>query len=140
MQTWRIGDVTVTKIIELEAVGGFRFVLPQATREAVLPMQWLHPHFMDEQGRLKASIHTLVVQTPARRIVVDTCLGNDKQGRAVPHWNDRRALSWRILPRLASTARRSTPCSARTCTSTVSAGTPCWWTAAGCRRFRTRAI
>lgn len=88
MQTWRIGDVTVTKILELEAVGGFRFILPQATREAVLPMQWLHPHFMDEQGRLKASIHALVVQTPARRIVVDTCLGNDKQGRAVPHWND----------------------------------------------------
>jgi glyoxylase-like metal-dependent hydrolase (beta-lactamase superfamily II) len=88
MQSWRIGDVTVTKIIELEAVGGFRFILPQATREAVLPMQWLHPHFMDEQGRLKASIHALVVQTPARRIVVDTCLGNDKQGRAVPHWND----------------------------------------------------
>jgi glyoxylase-like metal-dependent hydrolase (beta-lactamase superfamily II) len=88
MQAWRIGDVTVTKIIELEALGGFRFILPQATREAVRPMHWLYPHFMDEQGRLKASIHALVVQTPARRIVVDTCLGNDKQGRAVPHWND----------------------------------------------------
>jgi len=88
MQQWRIGAVTVTKILELEATGGFRFVLPQATREAVLPMRWLHPHFMDEQGRLKASVHALVVETPSRRILVDTCLGNDKQGRAVPHWND----------------------------------------------------
>jgi len=88
MQQWRIGEVTVTKILELEATGGFRFVLPQATREAVLPMQWLHPHFMDEQGRLKASVHALVVETPSRRILVDTCLGNDKQGRAVPTWNN----------------------------------------------------
>jgi glyoxylase-like metal-dependent hydrolase (beta-lactamase superfamily II) len=30
-----------------------------------------------------------VVETPTRRIVVDTGLGNDKQGRAVPVWNDR---------------------------------------------------
>src|SRR5215813_10240884 len=88
MQQWRIGAVTVTKILELEATGGFRFVLPQATREAVLPMRWLHPHFMDEQGRLKASVHALVVEAPSRRILVDTCLGNDKQGRAVPTWND----------------------------------------------------
>jgi glyoxylase-like metal-dependent hydrolase (beta-lactamase superfamily II) len=28
-----------------------------------------------------------VVETPSQRIVVDTCLGNDKQGRKVPTWN-----------------------------------------------------
>ena len=88
MLTWQIGRVTVTKIVELEATGGMGFVLPQATREAVRPMRWMHPHFMDENGRLKASIHALVVATPSRRILVDTCLGNDKQGRAVPGWND----------------------------------------------------
>jgi glyoxylase-like metal-dependent hydrolase (beta-lactamase superfamily II) len=35
------------------------------------------------------SIHSLVVETPTRRIVVDTGLGNDKQGRTVPTWNNR---------------------------------------------------
>jgi len=35
------------------------------------------------------SIHSLVVETPARRIVVDTGLGNDKEGRRVPTWNNR---------------------------------------------------
>jgi glyoxylase-like metal-dependent hydrolase (beta-lactamase superfamily II) len=30
-----------------------------------------------------------VVETPTRRIVVDTGLGNDKQGRGVPVWNNR---------------------------------------------------
>jgi glyoxylase-like metal-dependent hydrolase (beta-lactamase superfamily II) len=86
---WTIGDVTVTKIVELEMTGGSRFLLPQATPEAVLPIAWLQPHFADENGRLRMSIHSFVVETPDRRIVVDTCLGNDKQGRRIPHWNDR---------------------------------------------------
>lgn len=75
---WRIGAVTVTRVLELESVGGSRFVLPQATREAVAHMHWMRPHFMDEAGRLKMSVHALVVETPTRRIVVDTCIGNDK--------------------------------------------------------------
>jgi glyoxylase-like metal-dependent hydrolase (beta-lactamase superfamily II) len=86
---WTIGEVTVTKIVELEMTGGSRFLLPQATPEAVLPIKWLQPHFADENGRLRMSIHSFIVETPDRRIVVDTCLGNDKQGRRIPHWNDR---------------------------------------------------
>ena len=35
------------------------------------------------------SIHSLLVETPSRRIIVDTGLGNDKQGRNVPTWNNR---------------------------------------------------
>jgi glyoxylase-like metal-dependent hydrolase (beta-lactamase superfamily II) len=63
--------------------------LPQATREEILPIAWLRPHFADEEGRLRLSIHSFIVETPDRRIVVDTCLGNDKKGRRIPHWNDR---------------------------------------------------
>ena len=88
MRKWRIGAVTVTKIVELESTGGSRFILPQATREAVLPLQWMKPDFMDDEGRLRMSVHALVIETPSRRIVVDTCIGNDKQGRFVPTWNN----------------------------------------------------
>jgi hypothetical protein len=85
---WKIGDVTVTKVVELEVTGGSRFILPQATYEAVLPIGWLRPHFADERGRLKMSIQALVVETKERRIIVDTCLGNDKEGRRIPGWNN----------------------------------------------------
>lgn len=88
MLKWRVGDVTITKVVEFEAVGGTKFVLPQATREAVLPYQWMYPHFMDEAGRLKMSIHALIIETPQRRIMVDTCVGNDKQ-RDIPTWSQR---------------------------------------------------
>ena len=85
---WRIGAVTVTKIVETEVTGGSRFILPEATYEEILPIAWLRPHFADERGRLKMSIHALVVEAPGRRIVVDTCLGNDKEGRRIPTWNN----------------------------------------------------
>lgn len=86
---WKIGEVTVTKVVEFEMTGGTRFLLPQALYDEVRPIAWLQPHFADAEGRLKMSIHALVVETPSRRILVDTCLGNDKTGRRVPHWNDR---------------------------------------------------
>jgi hypothetical protein len=68
--------------------GGTRFILPQAEPETVLPIEWLRPDFIDATGKLRMAIHALVIETPMRRIIVDTCLGNDKQDRRIPRWND----------------------------------------------------
>ncbi|MGJ4907041.1 MBL fold metallo-hydrolase [Bradyrhizobium sp. HKCCYLS2033] len=87
--SWTIGRVRITKFVELETVGGTRFILPQATPETIRELSWLTPDFATDEGRLKMSIHTLVLETPTMRIVVDTGLGNDKQGRSVPIWNNR---------------------------------------------------
>jgi len=86
MLSWQVGDVRITRILELEATGGSRFILPQATPEVIRQIPWLAPHFADETGRLKMSVHALVVETPSRRIIVDTCIGNDKQ-RDIPTWS-----------------------------------------------------
>ncbi len=84
---WRVGKIAITKVVELEVTGGSRFLLPQATDDEIRPITWLYPDFADERGRLKMSIHALVVETPERRIIVDTCLGNDKEKRRIPTWN-----------------------------------------------------
>ena len=94
---WTVGKVTITKIVELETVGHTRFILPAATHEEIQGMPWLMPRFATEEGRLKMSIHSLVVETPSRRIVVDTGLGNDKQGRIVPSWNNRQTPFLEIM-------------------------------------------
>jgi glyoxylase-like metal-dependent hydrolase (beta-lactamase superfamily II) len=86
---WKIGKVKITKIVELETIGSTRFILPLASNEEIRKLPWLIPHFATEEGRLKMSIHALVVETPSRRIVVDTGLGNDKEGRNIPTWNHR---------------------------------------------------
>src|SRR6202049_2149265 len=86
---WNVGKVKITKIVELATVGSTRFILPLASHGEIRKSPWLIPHFATEEGRLKMSIHSLVVETPTRRIVVDTGLGNDKEGRTVPAWNNR---------------------------------------------------
>jgi glyoxylase-like metal-dependent hydrolase (beta-lactamase superfamily II) len=86
---WNVGKVTITKIVELETVGSTRFILPLASNDEIQKMPWLTPHFATGEGRLKMSIHALMLETPTRRIMVDTGLGNDKQGRNVPTWNNR---------------------------------------------------
>ncbi|MCZ6657620.1 MAG: MBL fold metallo-hydrolase [Gammaproteobacteria bacterium] len=86
MNQWHIGDVKITRIIEMQVTGGSRFILPDATRDACLPMAWMQPHFMDAEGNLIMSIHALIVDTGTRKIVVDTCIGNDKE-RSIPNWS-----------------------------------------------------
>jgi glyoxylase-like metal-dependent hydrolase (beta-lactamase superfamily II) len=87
---WKIGKVGITMVVELETLGHTRFILPLATHEEIQKLPWLIPRFANEEGRLKMSIHSLLVETPTRRIIVDTGLGNDKKGRNVPTWNDRK--------------------------------------------------
>jgi glyoxylase-like metal-dependent hydrolase (beta-lactamase superfamily II) len=84
---WKVGKVKITKIVELETVGGTRFILPQADGEQIRALPWLIPDYANAEGRLKMTIHALVVETPSQRIVVDTCIGNDKENRSVPTWN-----------------------------------------------------
>ena len=85
-EVWRVGDVTISRVVEMEVTGGSRFILPDATRDACRPLTWMQPHFMDAAGNLVMSIHALVVDTGKRRIVVDTCIGNDKE-RDIPAWS-----------------------------------------------------
>jgi glyoxylase-like metal-dependent hydrolase (beta-lactamase superfamily II) len=89
--TWRVGDITITKLLEREesvrASGGERSGLPDAFPEAVKQIPWLIPDFATAEGHLRMSIHALLVQTPTMRLVVDTCVGNDKT-RAIPEWNE----------------------------------------------------
>ena len=81
---WQIGNVKITRIVEGESAGPM-FLLPDATPENILAIPWLQPHFADEKGNCIISIHALVLETPDRKIVVDTCLGNDKE-RAIGMW------------------------------------------------------
>ena len=79
MLQWTIGEVTVSSVTEMYdiPIPGPVFI-PAATPDAVLAVDWLRPRFADEAGNLLLRIQALVVESRGRRIVVDTCLGNDK--------------------------------------------------------------
>jgi glyoxylase-like metal-dependent hydrolase (beta-lactamase superfamily II) len=85
---WKVGAVTITKIVELEGAGGTKFILPQAKPELIREMRWLMPRYATGEGKLKISIHAYVLEAGGRRIVIDTCLGNNKEDRHIPLWNN----------------------------------------------------
>ena len=78
MLHWQVGDVRITQLIELTERGGKLELLPDATRENLAAIPWLRPHFLTPDAKLLINIQMLVIETPARRMVVDTCIGNDK--------------------------------------------------------------
>jgi len=42
-------------------------------------MPWLYPHFVSADDRtLNLSVHALLVEAPRMRLLVDTCIGNDR--------------------------------------------------------------
>ena len=86
MNQWKIGDVKITRVIESEAVWEGTMLLPNATLENVKKEgEWLAP-FASPDGRVKLTIQALIIESQGKRILVDTCIGNDKV-RSNPEWN-----------------------------------------------------
>lgn len=78
-QRWRIGAIRVTRVVELGMPSPPAMLFEGATNALALEHEWLRPDFADEQGNLLYSIQTFVVEACGKTIVVDTCIGNDKE-------------------------------------------------------------
>jgi len=86
MLKWQIGEVTITSVMEMEMPIPGQFICAEASPEALAPHAWLRPHFVDDDGNIILRFQALVVESGGKRIVVDTCIGNDKP-RDMPFWN-----------------------------------------------------
>ena len=84
--SWQIGDVRITRVVELTAERQPEFGYRNLTTEEILGQDWLKPHFATEDGKLISAIQAFVVESRGKRIIVDTCVGNDKQ-RGNPGWH-----------------------------------------------------
>ncbi len=101
MLSWTVGAVKITRVVELEMPVAYSTEHPflaQATPEALRTMPWLYPNFVDEEDRMRLSIHALLVEGPGVRLVVDTCVGNDK---VRPGLLGRKPLSTNFLQQMA---------------------------------------
>ena len=85
---WRVGDVVVTRISELETPTSVKFMFNGVSKEDLLAIDWLQPHFVTPKGYMLFSIHALLIESMGKKIIVDTCLGNDKE-RKVEGWGQR---------------------------------------------------
>lgn len=81
---WNVGDVRITKVVEHELPIPLNGLLVDVGDEVIARNQWLAPDFSTPEGLGKLSIHALVVDTGERRILVDTCVGNLREGLHMP--------------------------------------------------------
>ena len=139
MDQWQVGDVKITRIAELRNVRWPNFVFRSLSADEVREQEWLLPNHATPEGQLISSTHAFVIECGSRKIIVDTCVGNDKV-RKWPAWNDLQdpfCAAWKTrdihpIP--------LTPFFARISTSTTLGGIRNWSTGDGCRHSRTRNI
>jgi len=80
---WKLGSVRVTSVKEIELPIPGAGLVPEATPERLAKHAWLSPRYVTPNGELRLLIQALVVESCGKRIVVDTCVGNDKE-RTLP--------------------------------------------------------
>ena len=84
-----LGEITIARVVEMEGpMMRPQDLLPAAT-PALLDQHraWLEPHYLTSSNVLIMSIQSFVVRTSHQTILVDTCVGNDKQ-RGNPSWTN----------------------------------------------------
>lgn len=86
--TFTVADMTVHRIIEQEqAFLGALDMFPDLTPALLAENRhWLQPAALDAQGLLVLCFQSYVIRTPHYTVLIDSCIGNDKQ-RARPAWN-----------------------------------------------------
>ena len=105
MTVRKLGGATIEKVEEI-CGPGFKphRMFPKFNQEAFDAQKgWMLPEHVEAgSDRLVGSVHTWIVKTPRHTILIDTCLGNDKQ-RTNPGW---RNLDTPFLGRLKACAPR----------------------------------
>jgi glyoxylase-like metal-dependent hydrolase (beta-lactamase superfamily II) len=90
--TFKAGNATIHRIIEMEC--GFTPALEflPGLRKEVLDANrsWLTPAAMDADDNLVLCFQSYVVKTGRHNILVDSCVGNDKDRTARPLWHQKK--------------------------------------------------
>ncbi len=77
---WKIGNVEIISIVELfDFQDDVWVLLKDAEPELLLEHEWLRPHYVTPDGRMRMNFQAFVVTSQGRRIMVDTCIGNDRK-------------------------------------------------------------
>ena len=84
----RIGDLQVQRVVEAEgAFAAVDFLLPAFDKQLLEEHPWLQPSFVDQENRVMMSFHSYVIRTGRHVILVDGCVGNDKERPLRPPWH-----------------------------------------------------
>ena len=80
VKSLRLGEIDIFAVEEFIWEVPHTFLFPDLTDADFAPhMPWLAPRFFSPEGQMLLAVQAFVVRTPHHTIVVDTCVGNDKE-------------------------------------------------------------
>ncbi|HTV78359.1 MAG TPA: MBL fold metallo-hydrolase [Steroidobacteraceae bacterium] len=80
MRTWRVGGVEITRLVEVwKWEDDIWMALEDAKPDLVKTQPWLLPHHVTPEGRMFINFQAFVVRAGSRRIMIDTCIGADRE-------------------------------------------------------------
>ncbi len=85
---WKIGDIEIFQIVEMEGGELIQSTIKSATPENLKKISWLYPNFIDKDGGMKALVQSFLVKSDGKNILIDTCNGNGKQRPGCPTWGN----------------------------------------------------
>lgn len=94
---WRIDDVTIHKIVEIESAYTtidrfFPGITPDTLREH---LSWFkNDGYVESTRQLFLSYHSFIVETPRYTILIDSCVGNNKSCPVRDTWHNKSDTRW----------------------------------------------
>ncbi|HEY6455590.1 MAG TPA: MBL fold metallo-hydrolase [Steroidobacteraceae bacterium] len=80
MKTWKVGQVEITRLVEVWKWEDDIWMVLEDSKPAIVATQpWLLPHHATPEGRMFINFQAFVVKAGKRRIMIDTCIGADRE-------------------------------------------------------------
>jgi glyoxylase-like metal-dependent hydrolase (beta-lactamase superfamily II) len=94
--SFAVGDATVHRIVEFTGpLMGLRQILPEVSEEMLAEHRgWLAPESLSEDDRAILTFQSYVVRTPHHTLLIDSCVGNDKDLPHMPDWHKQQGHSY----------------------------------------------
>jgi glyoxylase-like metal-dependent hydrolase (beta-lactamase superfamily II) len=94
MKTQTIGDIRIDRVVDMEgSFSSIDFLLPEANPDEIIDQagDWLCPRFVDPaDNNVIMSFHSLLIRTGKYTILVDSCIGDDKERPNRPPWHHKK--------------------------------------------------
>jgi len=87
IRRWQIGDVKVTSIMESADKIPWAPLFAAEAADHYKKYDWLVPKFITPEGLIILAVQAFVLEIRGQRIVIDTCVGNDRE-RELPQCAD----------------------------------------------------
>jgi glyoxylase-like metal-dependent hydrolase (beta-lactamase superfamily II) len=80
MKTWTVGRVEITRLVEVWKWEDDIWMVLEDSKPSICEGQsWLLPHHVTPEGRMFINFQAFVVKAGNRRIMIDTCIGADRE-------------------------------------------------------------